>query len=57
LLYRIKCKLAHMAGLQNDSEPVLCSKCNMAFPSDSEYLQHYDQEHRRAEENNNNNTN
>ena len=39
-----------MASEPDKSEPVLCSKCNIAFSSDSEYLQHYDQKHRQAEE-------
>jgi hypothetical protein len=26
-------------------EPVICSKCNMTFPSDSEFIQHYDEGH------------
>lgn len=25
--------------------PVMCSKCNAAFRSDSEYMSHYTQEH------------
>ena len=28
-----------------DSEPVICSKCNVTFDSDSQYIQHYDQIH------------
>jgi hypothetical protein len=28
-----------------DSEPVICSKCNVTFESDSQYMQHYDQNH------------
>ena len=27
------------------SEPVICSKCNVTFESDSQYIQHYDQNH------------
>ena len=38
-----------MVSQESDGEPVLCSKCNVAFPSDPEYLRHYDQEHRLAE--------
>ena len=28
-----------------DSEPVICSKCNVTFETDSQYMQHYDQNH------------
>ena len=28
-----------------DSEPVICSKCNVTFETDSQYIQHYDQNH------------
>jgi hypothetical protein len=27
------------------SEPVICSKCNVTFETDSQYIQHYDQIH------------
>lgn len=27
------------------SEPVICSKCNTAYASDSEYLLHYNEKH------------
>ena len=27
------------------SEPVICSKCNVTFETDSQYIQHYDQNH------------
>jgi uncharacterized C2H2 Zn-finger protein len=36
---------------ENDEEPVVCSKCNTTFPTDSEYLQHYNQEHTSQAEN------
>jgi len=28
-------------------EPVVCSKCNLLFDTDSDYLEHYDQKHKR----------
>jgi uncharacterized C2H2 Zn-finger protein len=31
-------------------EPVMCSKCNMAFKSDSDYMQHYSEKHKPVEE-------
>ena len=27
------------------SEPVICSKCNVTFETDFQYIQHYDQNH------------
>jgi len=27
------------------SEPVICSKCNVTFETDSQYIQHYDHNH------------
>ena len=27
------------------SEPVICSKCNLTFETDSQYIRHYDQVH------------
>lgn len=27
------------------SEPVICSKCNIIFETDFQYIQHYDQSH------------
>jgi hypothetical protein len=29
-----------------DSEPVICSKCNVTFGTDDQYLQHYDEKHK-----------
>jgi len=29
-----------------DAVPVMCSKCNVTFGSDSEYMQHYDMIHK-----------
>lgn len=26
-------------------EPVMCSKCNVTFPTESEYLKHYSEKH------------
>jgi uncharacterized C2H2 Zn-finger protein len=34
---------------ESDDELVMCSKCNVAFPSEGEYLRHYNQKHRTAE--------
>lgn len=31
---------------ESDNEPVMCSKCNVAFPTESEYLKHYNEKHR-----------
>lgn len=30
----------------NDSEPVICSKCNITFDTDAGYMQHYDEKHK-----------
>jgi uncharacterized C2H2 Zn-finger protein len=30
----------------NNEEPVMCSKCNVVFKSDSEFLVHYDKNHK-----------
>ena len=27
------------------SEPIICSKCNVTFETDSQYIQHFDQNH------------
>lgn len=36
-----------MAAKNEDvEEPVMCSKCNTAFGSDSEYMRHYNEHHR-----------
>jgi uncharacterized C2H2 Zn-finger protein len=29
-------------------EPIMCSKCNIAFESDSDYIQHYNEKHKPA---------
>jgi uncharacterized C2H2 Zn-finger protein len=31
-------------------EPVMCSKCNMVFKSDSDHMQHYNEKHKPVEE-------
>jgi len=31
---------------ENESEPAMCSKCNVTFPAESENLKHYDEKHR-----------
>ena len=28
-------------------EPVVCSKCNLFFDTDSDYIEHYDPKHKR----------
>jgi len=33
-----------------DNVPVTCSKCNMVFESDSDYIQHYNDKHRSDED-------
>jgi uncharacterized C2H2 Zn-finger protein len=30
-------------------EPVMCSKCNEVFETDSKYIQHYDEKHKTEE--------
>ena len=30
-------------------EPIMCSKCNQVFKTDSEYIQHYDEKHKPKE--------
>jgi hypothetical protein len=32
------------------SEPIMCSKCNTAYASDSEYMIHYNEKHKPEEE-------
>ncbi len=32
------------------SEPIMCSKCNTAYTSDSEYMIHYNEKHKPEEE-------
>ncbi len=29
-----------------NNEPVMCSKCNKTFESESEYLEHYNEKHK-----------
>ncbi|HKZ61082.1 MAG TPA: hypothetical protein VJZ68_01525 [Nitrososphaera sp.] len=33
---------------ESDSEQVMCSKCNVTFPTEPEYLEHYNEKHRPA---------
>jgi uncharacterized C2H2 Zn-finger protein len=35
---------------KSGEEPIMCSKCNMVFESDSDYMQHYNEKHKPAEE-------
>jgi len=30
----------------NSEEPVMCSKCNTTFESDTEFIMHYDKNHK-----------
>jgi len=32
--------------MENENEPVMCSKCNKTFESESEYLDHYNDKHK-----------
>ena len=32
-----------------EKEPVMCSKCNEVFETDSEYIQHYNEKHKAEE--------
>lgn len=41
LYYQVQIKMEH----END-EPVMCSKCNKTFESESEYLEHYNEKHK-----------
>jgi uncharacterized C2H2 Zn-finger protein len=34
---------------EEEEEPVMCSKCNVVFPTEREYLQHYSEMHKLAE--------
>jgi hypothetical protein len=34
----------------NSSEPIICSKCNTVYVSNSDYLLHYDDKHKSEEE-------
>jgi uncharacterized C2H2 Zn-finger protein len=38
-----------MPDNEEDSEPVMCSKCNIVFSTEREYMQHYNEMHRIAE--------
>ena len=45
----------HMTAANNKDksgkeEPIMCSKCNMVFESDSDYIQHYNEKHKPTEE-------
>ena len=31
---------------ENNEEPVMCSKCNVVFESDTEFIMHYDKNHK-----------
>ena len=33
------------SGGGEEEEPIMCSKCNMVFESDSDYMQHYNEKH------------
>lgn len=32
--------------IDSNEEPVMCSKCNIAFNSETEFIMHYDKNHR-----------
>ena len=32
-----------------EKEPVMCSKCNEVFETDSKYIQHYNEKHKAEE--------
>jgi hypothetical protein len=34
---------------EDEEEPVMCSKCNVVFPTEQKYLQHYSEMHKLAE--------
>jgi uncharacterized C2H2 Zn-finger protein len=38
-----------MPDNEEDSEPLMCSKCNIVFSTEREYMQHYNEMHRMAE--------
>jgi len=38
-----------MPDNEEHSEPVMCSKCNILFSTEREYLRHYNEIHRMAE--------
>jgi uncharacterized C2H2 Zn-finger protein len=43
-----------MIDINESGEPVMCSKCNLVFDSDSAYIQHYNEKHKPEEESANN---
>jgi uncharacterized C2H2 Zn-finger protein len=38
-----------MPDNEEDGEPVMCSKCNIVFSTEREYMRHYNEMHRMAE--------
>ena len=42
-------KIDNRALLESSNEPVMCSKCNTAYTSDSEYMIHYNEKHKHEE--------
>ena len=38
-----------MPDNEENDEPVMCSKCNIVFSTEREYMQHYNEMHRMAE--------
>lgn len=34
--------------MSEDSEPVMCSKCNVTFTTEAEYLKHYNEKHKQG---------
>jgi uncharacterized C2H2 Zn-finger protein len=50
LLYiSLKGKNFVMPDNEEDGEPVMCSKCNIVFSTEREYMQHYNEMHKMAE--------
>jgi hypothetical protein len=39
-----------VVGQLTSGEPIMCSKCNTAYASDSEYMVHYNEKHKPEEE-------
>ena len=53
LLYisRGKVNVVMPGNEEDDNEPVMCSKCNIVFSTERDYLQHYNEIHTIAEGN------
>jgi uncharacterized C2H2 Zn-finger protein len=42
-------KLVVPGNEEDDNEPMMCSKCNVVFSTESDYLKHYNEMHAIAE--------